>query len=138
VLSLTYLSSAVDLLTPDELARLFTEARDKNARLGVSGMLLHAGGNFIQTIEGPDETVDALFSLIDADERHHEVFLVLRDGIDQRAFADWQMGFVEMPRDDALRIPGFTDYLHTGVIEGDDGCRRTVMTFHRVFREMMG
>ena len=137
MLSLTYLSSAVELLTPHELSALLTEARVKNARLGVSGMLLHSGGNFIQTIEGPDETVDALFTLIDADERHHEVFLVVRDVIDQRAFEGWHMGFREMAREDALRVPGFTDYLRTGEIEGTDGCRRTVMTFHRVFREMM-
>ena len=135
VLSLTYLSSAVELWTDDELARLLHRARAKNEETGITGMLLYAGGNFIQTLEGPSDEVDALFALIDSDSRHDGVFLVRREDIDERMFAAWHMGFKEISAQDAHEVPGFTDYLETGRIDGEEPRRSAVATFHRVFRQ---
>ncbi len=56
VLSLTYLSSAVDPLSTEDLTRLLTHARAKNERLGLTGMMLHSAGSFIQTLEAPRTT----------------------------------------------------------------------------------
>ena len=58
MLSLTYLSSAVDLWTGAELDELLRQAREHNEEAQITGLLLYAGGNFIQTLEGPDGAVE--------------------------------------------------------------------------------
>ncbi|MBS2938369.1 BLUF domain-containing protein [Nocardioides sp. J2M5] len=137
MLSLTYLSSAVDLLSRDDLARLLTHARANNERLGITGMMLYSDGSFIQTLEGPADHVDALFTLIDADPRHHQVFIVRREQIDERHFPAWRMDYREISEEEASGLPGFTDYLHTGVIEGEERRRHAAWTFHRAFRDTL-
>lgn len=135
MLSLTYLSSTADTLTKEQLDALVRNARAKNEELGITGMMLHSDGTFIQTIERPRESVDALFALIDADRRHRDVFIVRREEIKARSFTAWFMGYREISHDEAESIPGFTDYLLTGEIDGVTSQRHATMTAHRVFRE---
>lgn len=135
MLSLTYLSSAVETFSERQLDELLDAARVRNEEHEVTGMLLYAGGNFIQTLEGPADSVDALFSRIDADPRHFGVFVVRRDDIDQRQFAGWSMGFRRLSSGDVRKVPGFTDYLDSGRIDGAAARRHAALTFHRVFRE---
>lgn len=47
---LIYVSAANPLLSRDELQGLLEKARIKNRHLGITGMLIHRGGNFIQYI----------------------------------------------------------------------------------------
>jgi hypothetical protein len=135
LLSLTYLSSAVDLWSDEDLAQLLRRARANNEKIQVTGMLLYSGGNFIQTLEGPDEAVDRLMTKVEADPRHTGVLVVRRDQVTDRLFSGWSMGFRHVTPDRAAEIPGFTDYLDTGRIDGATTRRHAVMTFHRVFRE---
>ena len=135
MLSLTYLSSTVDALTKDQLDVLVRNARAKNEELGITGMMLYSGAHFLQTLEGPHESVDALFTLIDADPRHRDVFIVRREEIETRRFTAWFMGYREISEDEAATIPGFTDYLRTGEIEGSTSRHHATLTSHRVFHE---
>lgn len=135
MLSITYLSSAVEQWSDDELEELLRHARGTNATVEVTGMLLYSGGNFIQTLEGPDEAVDAIMAKVEDDPRHQGVLVVRREEVADRLFSGWSMGFRRVSPGEAEEIPGFTDYLDTGTIEGADTRRHAVMTFHRVFRE---
>lgn len=135
MLSLTYLSSTVDTFTKEQLEALVRSARAKNEGLGITGMMLYSGSTFLQTLEGPDEAVDALFTLIDADPRHRDVFILRREQIDTRRFTAWFMGCREISTDTAATIPGFTDYLRTGEVEGPASRRHATVTSHRVFHE---
>lgn len=135
MISTTYLSSATELWTDEELQRLLAESRANNAEVGVTGVLLYSGGNFIQTLEGPPDAVDDLMARVSEDPRHKDVYVVRRDEITDRAFAEWSMGFRQVSHDQALEIPGFTDYLRTGEIEGATSRRHAATTFHRVFRD---
>ena len=57
---LVYASSALQPFTKPELQALLEQARQKNAKLGVTGMLLYKDGNFMQVLEGEKETVRKL------------------------------------------------------------------------------
>ena len=96
MLTLVYVSSAKALLTEQELLELLRHSRQNNAELGVTGLLLHIGGNFMQALEGPDEAVEALYDRIGADPRHHQVRTILRVPCTQRLFPDWSMDFQEV------------------------------------------
>lgn len=135
MLSLTYFSSTVHPLTKKQLDALVRRARARNEELGITGMVLYTGSHFLQTLEGPHESVDALFTLIDADPRHRDVFIVRREGIETRRFTAWFMGWREISEDKAATIPGFSDYLRTGEIEGSVSRHHATLTSHRVFHE---
>ncbi len=133
VLSLTYLSSATQKPDPDELEQLLRAVRPKNEALGITGVLLYSDGNYVQTLEGPADVVDAAFARIVADPRHRGVFLAWREEIEEREFPDWSMGFREMDMEQAASIPGFSDYL---TLRGRTaGGSSPAEVFHRIFRD---
>jgi len=88
-----YVSSAVRLLSDEELKELLRLSRINNARLGVTGMLLYDRGNFIQMLEGPGVNVDALYERIRADPRHTRITTLLQGPLEKRQFETLAMGF---------------------------------------------
>src|SRR6476661_10829371 len=111
MLSLTYVSSATTLLDAARLVDLLGKIRPRNEEAGLTGLLLYSGGNIIQTIEGPDDVVDATFAAIEHDPLHRGVMVVLREPIAERDFPDWSMGFREVSADDLEGVDGFSDFL---------------------------
>ena len=134
VLSVTYLSSATEVWKEEELVDLLHHARAENTRRDVTGVLLYSGGNFIQTLEGPDEAVDEVLAKVVQDPRHAGVHVVRREDVDERAFGEWSMGFRRLAEEEVAEIPGFTDYLHTGRVDGASTRKHAAATFHRIFR----
>ena len=59
---LLYVSTAVSPFDAPALAELLRKARDHNERAGVTGLLLYKAPNFMQVLEGPEASVDRLFS----------------------------------------------------------------------------
>ena len=111
MLSLVYVSSATSEFSEADLVALLEQSREKNTRLGLTGLLLYKDGNFMQVLEGPDNAVRQLFQTILADGRHHGVIQLLERQIERREFADWTMVFWNLS-DPALRdIPGYSDFL---------------------------
>jgi len=138
LISLTYLSTATDPLDDAELRELLGTVRELNHAHGLTGMLLYAGGHFIQTLEGPADVVDAAFARIDHDRRHRNLIVALREEIETRTFPDWSMGFETLDQEEAGRVPGFNDYLATGTVSEEDRERLgRAGIFHRVFRDNM-
>ena len=138
MISLTYLSTATMPYSTTELRDLLNTTRENNQAAGLTGMLLHAGGHFIQTLEGPEEVVEATFARILSDPRHRRVHIALREEIEERVFPDWSMGFESMSAEDAAGLPGFNDYL-----QGKDMTPQSrkelgrAGIFHGVFRRNM-
>jgi hypothetical protein len=106
---LAYMSTSSPWTRPDLLA-LLRAARTKNAALGVTGVLLHRQGRFVQLLEGGSEEVQALYATIRADPRHRDVTLVWDDQGDTRWFADWWMAFRDL-EEDPVTEPALTDVL---------------------------
>jgi hypothetical protein len=110
-----YISAATRPFTTADLQTLLARARVKNARLGITGLLVHTQGSFLQFLEGEQDAVERLLAEISADKRHVRVTLLLRGEIQERAFADWTMGFVQADSATVRRLPGFSDFLRTGL-----------------------
>ena len=90
---LVYTSTANFPLTKEELDRLLPQWREKNARLGVTGMLLYSEGDIMQVLEGDAEALHTLFAAIAADVRHRGVTKLADGPVEGRVFADWSMRF---------------------------------------------
>lgn len=107
---LIYFSTADHLLSKHELIDILTKAREKNNRLGVTGMLLYKGGNFMQLLEGRAEVIRELYEAIRHDQRHHSVTLLLDEATDERLFPDWTMGFQDLSEPVLEALPGFAPF----------------------------
>lgn len=90
---LVYVSETEDRMPADDLVALLAQSREKNARLGVTGILLYKDRRFMQVLEGDEQTVRDLYETIKRDERHTNVRTVIEGNIDDREFGEWAMGF---------------------------------------------
>ncbi|WP_290906486.1 BLUF domain-containing protein [Aquabacterium sp.] len=71
---------------------------------GVTGVLLHQGGNFFQYLEGPEEGVAQVYARVKKATSHHGLIELLNGPVEQRHFTAWTMGFAEAARSDLQRI----------------------------------
>lgn len=104
LIQLIYCSAAQVRFERDQLVALLDVARRKNRRYGVTGMLLFTEGSFFQVLEGPPESVDAIFESISRDDRHDQVTVIIREAVPRRSFEDWTMGFADLQPDEADAI----------------------------------
>lgn len=111
MIQLVYVSSATYDITQDELVTLLEKSREKNARLGITGMLLYANGNFFQVLEGEKDAVEELYHTIQRDERHTDCFMIDESEIDNRNFEDWSMGFRYLEAKEIISMEGYSDFL---------------------------
>lgn len=109
-----YCSASTRPFTAAALAELLLLARQNNARLGLTGMLLYAEDSFFQVLEGPPEAVDALYGKIELDTRHAKMTKIIREPIPRRAFDEWTMGFSAMSREEMEAMPGTNDFFRQG------------------------
>lgn len=114
LVSLVYASAAAASLDDEGIAQVLEVSRRNNARLGVTGMLLHHRGSFFQVLEGPPAVVDALYAKIFGDERHEGVVLLIREVVEQRTFGDWTMGWSELSTAELASLPGCNDFFASG------------------------
>jgi hypothetical protein len=97
---LVYASRAVGAID-DALVKAICEASSaRNVGQGITGVLCTQQGQdvFLQVLEGSRADVNALYATIARDPRHREVTLLSYEDIDQRRFANWRMGSVDLKR----------------------------------------
>lgn len=95
---LMYASRAAESVTQDELVSILRKSKTNNPAQGVTGVLCLSSGIFLQVLEGGRSPVSALYNTIAADPRHHDVVLLSYEEIEERSFACWSMGQVNLNR----------------------------------------
>ena len=93
--TLCYQSRTSAVVNEGDLEELLSDARERNRRLGVTGMLVHEGERFYQWLEGPQTALNALWSSISRDNRHEDVELLGEGVTPARLFSDWDLRYVE-------------------------------------------
>lgn len=88
---LTYQSTATKIPDATELQSLARQARARNRSVGVTGMLLFEEGRFLQTLEGPPEGLEAIWSSVARDQRHSEIEVLSKHMAPARLFTGWDM-----------------------------------------------
>lgn len=94
---LVYVSTARLGLTDQDLEELLIQARDRNRKLGITGMLIFGAGNFIQALEGDEAAVRAVFASIVRDQRHSGIITMVEFTDTHRDFPDWGMAYAHEP-----------------------------------------
>lgn len=95
---LMYASRAQGSPGADELNAILKKSRATNPALGITGVLCTFSGLYLQVLEGGRPAVNAMYHRIAADPRHRDVELLSFDEVDERRFAHWSMGQVNLAR----------------------------------------
>jgi hypothetical protein len=85
-----------------ELAPLLSAWRTRNARNGITGVLLLKNADFMQYLEGPEPALTLLYAHICVDPRHTGIVELLRESVARREFPDWPMACFAVPTRHAI------------------------------------
>lgn len=104
--SIVFFSTAVEPMSEGDLAALGQECAENDSHVGITGMLLHKNGDFLQVIEGRRAVVNDMYARILADPRHKNIHKISDRIIPRREFHGQAVGFQNL---DAL--PAGAPYL---------------------------
>ena len=99
MLQLVYISSARNLICNDICADILAKSRTNNLRNNISGLLVASQRRFLQTFEGPTDSVRNTYERIRSDPRHYACVLLGERNLDERQFGNWAMGYSAGGRD---------------------------------------
>ena len=99
---LLYVSKPVGPITTHVTAFLLENSRLSNNKSEITGVLCQGSGIYMQVLEGERTAVNALYSRIIADTRHHQVELLSFEEVDQRRYGQWSMALVQLSVDDPM------------------------------------
>lgn len=89
---ITYISTVAKGTTEDDLRAILASSRRNNARVGITGLLLHDGKRFLQVLEGESAPLREALVRIKADRRHLGVVILSERDVAAREFGPWAMG----------------------------------------------
>jgi hypothetical protein len=116
LIQVVYASRATVACDGPFLNALLEKARNTNAQLGVSGVLLYHTGAFLQVLEGAPDVVAALYAKIQRDQRHDRIVILQRRTVDERSFSEWSMGLMKTDSKALRGVPGLNEFLTGGVL----------------------
>ncbi|MCA9083431.1 MAG: BLUF domain-containing protein [Planctomycetaceae bacterium] len=87
-----------------EVRQIVDSARQRNSTLGITGVMFHHRGRFLQFLEGPQPQVQSLMERISRDPRHRNIRILFDEQIDRRGFPDWSMDSFHISNDATLQL----------------------------------
>jgi len=96
---LVYTSARTKKCTEQDIVQILQTARRNNAKLGITGMLIHTNTRFLQILEGAHDKVMNLYNTIEKDPRHIASRMRFCEKVDQRHFSEWNMAFKNIDSD---------------------------------------
>lgn len=108
---LGYVSTETGDMGTQSMIELMAEARRVNTDRDITGLLLHREKSFYQVLEGSEAEVKKTFSQIERDERHTAVDVLFEGTIEEREFADWRMGFLNLDGVELETLQGYSDFM---------------------------
>ena len=89
-----YSSAATAAMDAAALDDILAVARERNGTAGITGVLVHADGLFLQVLEGPGDAVADVLDSIARDPRYSDMTVIHRTTRPAPDFAAWQMACV--------------------------------------------
>ena len=75
----------------NELSAITDIAVERNASVGITGVLFYQNNHFFQVIEGQEADLRRLYSTLQHDGRHKDLAKLIDRPVPERQFADWAM-----------------------------------------------
>ncbi len=81
-----------------------------NHENGITGLLFYHNQRFIQVLEGEQDALEGLMSILEKDNRHRNIQRIIDQQIKKRGFVDWNMDSLNLSQgqnidpDELIRI----------------------------------
>ena len=95
MIRLLYCSQAKSDFSEEVLKEILLISRKNNSAAGITGVLVHGGGMFMQVLEGPEQNVLRTYMKILDDKRHTDSRIIQISPMKERMFDNWTMGVIE-------------------------------------------
>ena len=73
------------------LKNIIETSQKNNPSRDVTGCLISGTNTYLQLLEGPDNSVDELYTKIKTDNRHENIEKLVEDVVETRLFKSWSM-----------------------------------------------
>ena len=93
IFQLIYTCALARPLDCSELEMIAESSRERNLKLGITGILLCKDGSVLQVLEGDKEAVTELYHKITDDSRITKPLVLIKRMATEREFPKWSMGF---------------------------------------------
>jgi len=138
MINLMYISSATAWPSDSDNQLLLEQARSRNAKLNITGLLLYHNATYLQLLEGEKEDVYAIFKSIQQDPRNTGVIKLLEQEIDDRSCPDWDMGFIKVSDLVAKHVPDIVDISNKKIaIENKSSAVNFILRFSQNMQSMV-
>jgi len=101
IMQYVYVSTATDLAIKT-LKDIGLNAQSFNKKNQITGILIQTEGEYMQILEGPENTLKKLYEKIEKDPRHKWVTLLEAKKIYRRTFGEWTMAIANV---DKAKLP---------------------------------
>lgn len=91
-----YVSKATIPMSDYDTSELSRKAAENNLQAGLTGMLMYAGGFFMQVLEGDKHFVEHVVGIIKRDPRHTDFVTIDSGYASKRLFPSWSMGVINL------------------------------------------
>ena len=95
MIRLLYISQATGVVSDEQVRDILQASRRNNPALGISGVLVHGGGLFMQILEGPEHAVLRMYVKIMDDKRNQNCRIIHISPAEERMFQQWSMGVID-------------------------------------------
>ena len=92
-----YIGEANDI--DDVLVDIVRRSKINNSEYDITGLLFYHGGRFIQVLEGKQDSLEGLMSILERDVRHKNIERIVDQEIKKRAFQEWSMDSLNLSKD---------------------------------------
>jgi len=134
-----YVSTASKFFDRTELLNFLQQTRERNTRVGITGLALYKDGQFMQVLEGGEAAVREAFARISQRLEHYGIMIIVQEYIEQRQFADWSMAFPDLDRTEGQNVPGYSEFLNTPLTGAEfaanpSRCEKLLLLFKKNIR----
>ncbi|MBV8048052.1 MAG: BLUF domain-containing protein [Paludibacterium sp.] len=131
---LVYISQATRKMSSTELNDILNTAKSNNQGIDVTGSLFYNGGWFLQVLEGPPATLNALYKKIEKDPRHKNSRILYNEPAKFRTFTRWSMNMTNLDDRQADKYAQLVEVIEAAKSDRKIGAASPAVTLLKIFK----
>ena len=131
---LIYVSQAVRKMSAEDLHEILRTAKTNNETIDVTGSLFYNGGWFLQVLEGPLATLNALYKKIEKDPRHKNSRILYNEPAKFRTFTRWSMNMTNLEDRQVDKYDELIEVIDAAKTDRPIGSASPAVTLLKIFK----
>jgi len=121
-------------MSSTELNDILNTAKSNNQGIDVTGSLFYNGGWFLQVLEGPAATLNALYKKIEKDPRHKNSRILYNEPAKFRTFTRWSMNMTNLDDRQADKYDQLVEVIEAAKSDRKIGAASPAVTLLKIFK----